>query len=101
PGGKRPLRHVVSAQRLKDLDKDLLGQVFRLAGSSRETITQVVYLSAVPPQELFPGRVFAREGTLHQLRLFVHAGPSPSPEGPLALPVAASLTDPARIVSGL
>src|SRR5208282_4042276 len=81
PGGKRPLRRVVSAQRLKDLDKDLLSQVFRLAGSSRETIAQVIDLSAVPRQELFPGRVFAREGPLHQIWLFVHAGSVSLPRG--------------------
>src|SRR5205814_8347832 len=77
PGEKGALGRVIGPEHLKDLDKDLLGQILRVARPSAEPIAQVVNLARVALEQLLPGRVFAREAPSYEFRVAFHSGHSP------------------------
>jgi hypothetical protein len=51
---------------LKDLNEDLLRQIFSFFGPAREAVAQVINFSRVDPEQAFPGGVFAGEAPLKQ-----------------------------------
>src|SRR5215831_1750952 len=69
PGGKRPLSRIVALQRLKDLDEDLLSEIFSVAAASREPVADTINLAGVSSQQFLPGRILASQAALHKLQV--------------------------------
>src|SRR6516162_6457454 len=85
PCGKRSIRRPVTRERPIDAQEDILAQILRVGGVSREAIAYVVYAPRVPAHEFLPGRPFAPETLLYQLSVGLQSSSASrvgSPFGP-------------------